>query len=793
MPRNVDTHAAAERNSPSTMSSLEAVDELETNGDSAVVVVREQQQQQHLLMGATDDGLPPSPYDTAWVAMVPAPGNPLVPRFPQCVDWILQNQRSDGSWGPDGGSGDHPSSPLGKDALMSTLACVLALKTWDAGEEHVRKGLSFVGNNSPSCVMTGDERDAPVGFSVIFPGMLARAIDMGLDIPMMTQANVDAFIRLRDTELNRMATTTGSKAFMSYVAEGLGDVLDWDEAAMVYQRQNGSFFNSPATTAAAAIHSNNDRALRYLDSLVSMFGSSVPTVYPRSTYSRLHMVDTLQKMGLSRSFVSEINEMLDMTYRSWLANDDEEMMLDMSTCAMAFRLLRMHGYDVSSDGLLARFSSESSFRDSVHGHANGTEALLELYKASQIQITEDELVLVDIRSWSAKLLKEQLGSDKISRSVDAEEVQQVLKFPFYTTLDRLEHRRHIEQFKAGGFHMLKTAYRFCKEDEELVSLAVEGFHSSQALYQQELQFLTRWAKEARLHDLEFARIMPMNTFFPNAALMFAPELSEARILCTKNCMLATAVDDLFDVGGSREEMENLVRLIDMWDEHEEVGFCSERVEILFRAIYDTSKELAAKAMAVQNRSVINHVAELWADLVRAMMTEAEWSMRGHVPSSMEEYMQVAETSFALGPIVLMPLYLIGPELPEAVVRCPEYKQLFHHMNVCGRLLNDLQSYEREAKQGKINSVLLVAPRHGGSVEAAKCEVRRAIEASRRELLRMLVAEADATVPRPFRQEFWNMCKMVHLFYMEDDCYSSPKELVHAANMVVFDPLRVREL
>jgi hypothetical protein len=136
-----------------------------------------------------------------------------------------------------------------------------------------------------------------------------------------------------------------------------------------------------------------------------------------------------------------------------LANDDEEMMLDMSTCAMAFRLLRMHGYDVSSgrnslvsafdraarvtvtvtltttgraccayaDGL-AQFSSESSFRDSVHGQANDTEALLELYKASQIQITEDELVLVDIRSWSAKLLKEQLGSDKVSRSVDAQEV-----------------------------------------------------------------------------------------------------------------------------------------------------------------------------------------------------------------------------------------------------------------------------------------------------------------------------------------------------------------------------------
>ena len=52
---------------------------------------------------------------------------------------------------------------------------------------------------------------------------------------------------------------------MAYVEEGLGDLVDWDKAAAAYQRKNGSFFNSPATTAAAAIHSNNDRALDYLD------------------------------------------------------------------------------------------------------------------------------------------------------------------------------------------------------------------------------------------------------------------------------------------------------------------------------------------------------------------------------------------------------------------------------------------------------------------------------------------------------------------------------------------------
>lgn len=76
----------------------------------------------------------PSSYDTAWVAMVPAPGSPLASRFPQCLDWIMQNQRGDGSWGLDG----HPS--LVKDALSSTLACVLALKKWGVGDDHVRKG-----------------------------------------------------------------------------------------------------------------------------------------------------------------------------------------------------------------------------------------------------------------------------------------------------------------------------------------------------------------------------------------------------------------------------------------------------------------------------------------------------------------------------------------------------------------------------------------------------------------------------------------------------------------------------
>ncbi|KAK6944474.1 hypothetical protein RJ641_025576 [Dillenia turbinata] len=80
-----------------------------------------------------------SSYDTAWVAMVPSPNSSHAPLFPGCVKWLLDNQHPDGSWGlPCRGP------LLTKDALSSTLACILALKRWDIGEGHVKKDVTEV-------------------------------------------------------------------------------------------------------------------------------------------------------------------------------------------------------------------------------------------------------------------------------------------------------------------------------------------------------------------------------------------------------------------------------------------------------------------------------------------------------------------------------------------------------------------------------------------------------------------------------------------------------------------------
>ncbi|KAF7003274.1 hypothetical protein CFC21_018623 [Triticum aestivum] len=730
--------------------------------------------------------LPPSPYDTAWVAMVPLRGSPRTPCFPQCVEWILQNQHENGSW-----DNNDLGSSANKNVLLSTLACVLALEKWNLGQEHIRRGLHFIGRHF-SLVMD-EEIAAPTGFNMIFPGMLSLAVGAGLQFPVR-QTDIDWILQQWEMELKRSVdgkTLAGEKsygreAYMAYVSEGLGNLLDWNEV-MKFQRKNGSLFNSPSTTAAALVHNYDDKALDYLNMVVSKFGGAVPTVYPLNMHWKLSMVDSLEKIGISRHFSSEIEGILDMAYSFWLQRD-EEIMMDVATCAMAFRLLRMNGYDVSSDEL-SHLAEASNFHNSLQGYLNDTKSVLELYKASKVSVAEHELILDNIGNWSGSLLSEKLCSEGV-QGLPNLEVEYAVKFPFYTTLERLDHKRNIEHFDARGSHILKTECLPYGINQELLALAVDDFTFSQSIYQDELLHLDRWVKENRLDQLQFARQKLTYCYLSAAATIFPPELSDARISWAKNGVLTTVVDDFFDVGGSKEELENLIALVEKWDEHHKDDFCSEQVRIVFCALYTTVNQLGSIASAVQNRDVKNHLIEIWLLLLRSMMTEAEWQRSQYVPT-MEEYMTNGVVSFALGPIVLPTLYCVGEKLLGSAVKNQEYSELFRLMSTCGRLLNDSQGFEREGSEGKLNSVSLLGLHSGGSmsIEAAKNAIQKSIVASRRDLLRLVLKEGTV-VPRACKELFWKMCKILHLFYFRTDGFSSPKEMASAVNAVINEPLRL---
>lgn len=89
-----------------------------------------------------DDGdphsfLPPSAYNTAWLAMIPNPRQPDCPLFKGCLDWVLRNQNTGGFWG-DQTACHGPTL----DCLTATLACMVALRTWNVGDAAIHKGIN---------------------------------------------------------------------------------------------------------------------------------------------------------------------------------------------------------------------------------------------------------------------------------------------------------------------------------------------------------------------------------------------------------------------------------------------------------------------------------------------------------------------------------------------------------------------------------------------------------------------------------------------------------------------------
>ncbi|KAE8124499.1 hypothetical protein FH972_019378 [Carpinus fangiana] len=675
-----------------------------------------------------------------------AKSSALAPFFPQCVNWLLDNQLCDGSWGL-----PNRDPFLVKDALLSTLTCVVALKQWDVGEEQMNNGLFFIESNIAAA--TNEKQLSPIGFDIIFPAMIEYAKNLDLNIPLGA-TNLEALVHKGELELKRGygSNSEGRRTYLAYVSEGLGKSQNW-EMVMKYQRENGSLFNSPATTAAAFTHHKNSGCLEYLCSLLEKFGNAVPTVYPLDIYARLFMIDSLERLGIGRHFREEIRSVLDETYRYWLQGK-EEVFLDTATCAMAFRMLRVNGYDVSSDPF-TRFSQEDHFSSTLGGYLNDTGAILELYRASEIIIHPDESILEKQNFLTRHFLRQELSNGSIHT-------------------DQLNNILAKSSLNIGNKDFLK--------------LAVEDFNICQSIHREELSQLARWVTENRLDKLKFARQKLAYCYFSAVATLSPSELSDARISWAKNGVLTTVVDDFFDVGGSEEELVNLIQLVEKWDVNVSADCCSEKVEIIFSALHSTICEIGDKASTWQGRSVISDVIDIWLNLLKSMLKEAEWLRDKSVPT-MDEYMTNGYISFALGPIVLPALYFVGPKLSEEVVRAPEIHHLFELMSTCGRLLNDIQSFKRESDEGKLNAVSLCII-HGDGInieEEVIKEMKNFIASKRRELLKLVLQEKGSVVPRACKDLFWNMIRVLHTFYRKDDGFTSD-EMINAANAIIEEPI-----
>ncbi|CAD5165947.1 unnamed protein product [Musa acuminata subsp. malaccensis] len=568
-----------------------------------------------------------SAYDTAWVALLKNKDGSGGPRFPSSLQWIVDNQLPDGSWGDAVIFSAH-------DRMINTLACVIALKSWTIYPDIWRRGLAFIRENMWR--LSEEEAELmPIGFEVAFPSLLDIAKALELEIPYGDPSlqEIDAKRSLKLKRIPRDVMHEVPNTLL-YSLEGMPG-LDWDRLLRL-RCSDGSFLFSPSSTAYAVMQTGDDNCLDYLQRVVHRF---VPNVYPVDLFEHLWVVDRLERLGISRYLEQEIKDCLDYVYRYWTEDGicwaKNTRVHDVDDTSMGFRLLRLHGYDVSA-GVFRHFEKDGEFFCCAGQSTQAVTGMYNLNRASQVAFPGEE-ILDRARSFSYLYLREKQAADQvvdkwiITKNLPGE-VAYALDFPWYASLPRVETRLYLEQYGGSGDVWIgKTLYRMPLVNNDVyLELAKLDYNRCQSLHQLEWFDLEKWYEEAGLRWHRVKRRSLLRDFFLAAACVFEPDRAVERLGWARTATMATAVSSYFSSATCTDEMRRsfiLDFLDDRSDGHDissDVSEFERRMggktagEVLVGLLRQLIEQLAADTRpAFQQQLVRHHLQQAWKEWLMA--------------------------------------------------------------------------------------------------------------------------------------------------------------------------------
>ncbi|KAL5802256.1 hypothetical protein ACOSQ4_030561 [Xanthoceras sorbifolium] len=472
---------------------------------------------------------------------------------------------------------------------------------------------------------------------------------------------------------------------------------------------------------------------------------------------KVNLINSLSRLGVSYYFRAEIEEHLTHIFEAQpsLLNDND---YDLYTTALLFRVLRQHGYKVSSSTFNKFKDNNGEFKENLTNDAKG---MLSLYEATHLR-HHGEDILEKALVFSKAHLKSL--AEKSSPHL-AKQIINALEIPLHKGMPRLEALKYISFYQEDE-----------SRNETLLLFAKLDFNRVQLLHQQELCHLSSWWKDLNLPSkLPYIRDRVMESFLWISIIYSEPCYSYARSILFKINNLMTVIDDTYDSYGTLEELRLFNDAVQRWD-ISALEDLPDYMKIIYSALLNIFDEIYNDMTEEERSYKFSYTKDTMKEMVKAYLAEAEWFYQNYVPP-FDEYLRYSLIS--IGSFSYTAAKFLGMEKEIAGTHAFEWLQsrpkILTAAYVIARLKNDLIGHKSEFKRVHIAcGVECYMKEYGLSMKETAEKFDVIFENAWKDMNEECMK--PTTIPMEILLRVANIGRLMEVTYKDMDGYTNPQYL-----------------